>query len=89
LAINLFNYSSQNRSDMKKHVSTIITAAILVFIATSCNEGKHENMDSADTTTMPAETTLPAGTPADGKDTAIAPPVDPAMDTSASQTPKI
>lgn len=74
---------------MKKHVLTIITAATLIFIVASCNNGKHENMDSADTATMPAESTLPAGAPADSKDTTVAPPVDPAMDTSASQTPKI
>lgn len=46
-------------------------------------------MDSADTATVPAETTVPAGAPAGGEDTVTAPPVDPAMDTSASQTPKI
>lgn len=74
---------------MTKYALTIVAAGIFVFAATSCNDGKQENIDRTDTTTIHAETTIPAAAPADGRDTAAAPPVDPAMDTSASQTPKI
>lgn len=70
---------------MKKYLITIVAAGMFACTTVSCNDGEHNNMDQEDTTTVPAETTVPVTTP----DTATAPPVDPAMDTSASQTPKM
>lgn len=76
---------------MKKHIAILIIAAILALTATSCNDNKDDTgTDAADTTTISPETTMPAATPATGStDTSVTAPVDPAMDTSASQTPKM
>jgi hypothetical protein len=70
---------------MKKRALTIIIAGVFVFTVTSCNNKRQGNMDSTDTTTVPAETTVPAG----GKDTIATPPVAPGVDTGMNQTPKI
>lgn len=74
---------------MKKHALTIIAAGILAFIAISCNDAERAGTDNADTATIPAETTVPAGAPADGRDTTATPLVDPGVDTGMNQTPKI
>jgi hypothetical protein len=72
---------------MKKNIVIIIAAVIFVFSATSCNNESRTDTDNADT--VSAETTVPAGAPVNGLDTTTTAPVDPAMDTSANQTPKM
>lgn len=62
---------------------------MLALIAFSCNNAEHAGTDNTDTATIPTETTVPAGTPADGRDTTATPPVDPGVDTGMNQTPKI
>jgi hypothetical protein len=74
---------------MKRHIIILIAAGIFAFTAISCNN-ENTGTDNTDTATLPAETTVPAGAPASGStDTSITAPVDPAMDTSANQTPKM
>jgi hypothetical protein len=75
---------------MKKYAITIIAVGILAFTAVSCNNAEHGgDMDNTDTATMSPETTVPARTPPNDSDTTATPPVDPGVDTSINQSPKI
>jgi hypothetical protein len=74
---------------MKKYAITIIAVGILAFNAASCNNAEHGDMDNTDTATMSSETTVPVRTPPNDSDTIATPPVDPGVDTSMNQSPKI
>jgi hypothetical protein len=73
---------------MKKFAFIFILAGMVAFTATSCNDKEHSGGDNDvdSLSTMPAETPPPAQA---SPDTVAVPPVDPAMDTSMHQTPKM
>ncbi len=71
---------------MKKFALILLAVSLLAFAGTSCENKGTTDMDEADSlSTMPAE--APAAAP--DTDTVALPPVDPAMDTSQPQTPKM